>query len=122
MATLEKVTAFMTREKPTGLELLLFRHPSDGIQFPAGTVETGEAPEAAALREAGEESGLRGLRLIRPLGRREKDPVIGEHYFARATTVYSRPDSSNFEWARLRSGLTMRALRQVGGFVQMTFE
>jgi 8-oxo-dGTP pyrophosphatase MutT (NUDIX family) len=122
MATLEKVTAFMTREKPTGLELLLFRHPSAGIQLPAGTVETGEAPEAAALREAGEESGLRGLQLIRLLGRREEDLVIGDHYFARATTVYSRPDSSSFDWARLRSGLTVRALRRVDGFVQMTFE
>lgn len=40
---LHKVTGFVTR----GRELLVFRHPTAGVQLPAGTVEAGETPEAA---------------------------------------------------------------------------
>jgi 8-oxo-dGTP pyrophosphatase MutT (NUDIX family) len=49
--TLDKVTAFVTRSGDFGVELLLFRHPNEGIQLPAGTVEEGEAPAAAVIRE-----------------------------------------------------------------------
>ncbi len=38
----EKVTAFVTRMSPRGMEVLLFQHPSAGIQVPAGTVEADE--------------------------------------------------------------------------------
>ena len=44
--------------------LLVFRQPHDpdaGIQVPGGSVEAGEALEAAALREAREETGLAEL-------------------------------------------------------------
>ena len=34
----EKVTAFVTRQTADGFDLLLFQHPSAGIQLPAGTV------------------------------------------------------------------------------------
>lgn len=53
--------------------LLLFRHPDSpdaGVQVPAGTVEEGEDPEAAALREAREETGLDGLAIAGFLGER----------------------------------------------------
>ena len=55
---LEKVTAFVTRPGPMGLELLCFQHPNAGIQLPARTVEPGEEPAEAALREVREEAGL----------------------------------------------------------------
>ena len=48
---LEKVTAFVTRERTAWGELLLFRHPFAGIQLPAGTVEPGESPDEAVVRE-----------------------------------------------------------------------
>jgi 8-oxo-dGTP pyrophosphatase MutT (NUDIX family) len=53
-----------------GEDLLVFRHRSHeaGVRVPAGTIEPGEAPEAAALREAEEETGLTGFRLVRKLG------------------------------------------------------
>jgi 8-oxo-dGTP pyrophosphatase MutT (NUDIX family) len=56
--------------------LLVFSHPDfpeAGIQVPAGTIEPGEEPEAAVLREAFEETGLIGLTLVAPLGERMRD-------------------------------------------------
>ena len=56
--------------------LLVFSHPdfpAAGIQVPAGTVKPGETPEAAAWREAREETGLEGLCLVRFLGEQVRD-------------------------------------------------
>lgn len=68
MLTLKrKAFAYITH----GQRLLVFRHsfvPEAGIQVPAGTVEPGERPEAAVLREAREETGLSGLTLAAFLG------------------------------------------------------
>lgn len=53
----DKVLAYITH----GNRLLVFRHPhapEAGIQVPAGTVEEGEDPGTAVLREAAEETGL----------------------------------------------------------------
>ena len=122
MAALEKVTAFILHRKKTGRELLLFQHPSAGIQLPAGTVEEGEDPQAAALREAGEESGLQGLRVEEFLGSREERPVLGDHFITHATTVYSRPDPGSFDWAHLRRGVTVRLLRRDKGYAHVSFE
>ncbi|HJQ99854.1 MAG TPA: NUDIX hydrolase [Candidatus Polarisedimenticolaceae bacterium] len=46
-----------------------YRHATKGylLEVPAGTLDPGEAPEACALREVGEETGLRAERLD-PLG------------------------------------------------------
>ncbi|MGZ9738358.1 NUDIX hydrolase [Pseudomonas azerbaijanorientalis] len=38
--------------------ILLFRHPQAGVQLVKGTIEKGEAPGQAALRELAEESGI----------------------------------------------------------------
>jgi 8-oxo-dGTP pyrophosphatase MutT (NUDIX family) len=65
----EKVVAYITHRR----RLLVFTHrdfPEAGVQVPAGTVEPGESSEAAVLREAREESGLRDLALRRYLGER----------------------------------------------------
>ena len=52
-------------------QLLVFEHtayPEAGIQIPGGTIEVGEDPDDAALREAAEETGISGLRMVRKLG------------------------------------------------------
>lgn len=62
-----KVVCYVTR----GEDLLVFRHryqPEAGVQVPAGTIEPGEDPEVAALREAEEETGLSGFCVLRKLG------------------------------------------------------
>ena len=122
MASPQKVTAFILHRKKSGRELLLFEHPSFGIQVPAGTVEVGEDPQAAALREGGEESGLEDLRLEDFIGSQEENPGTGDHFIALQTSVYARPDPTSFNWAHFRSGITVRLLRQVNGYAQVTFE
>ncbi|MFG2394661.1 NUDIX domain-containing protein [Streptomyces lavendulae] len=72
--TKEKVLVYVVRDG----RLLVFRH-SDysyeevGIQVPAGSIRPGETPEAAALREAREETGLAGFEIVRELGETEYD-------------------------------------------------
>jgi len=81
-----KALAYIT----CGVRLLVFEHvdfPEAGIQVPAGTIEPGEEPAAAALREAFEETGLARLQLVDFLGARRRDmsdvglPEIHERHF-----------------------------------------
>lgn len=67
-----KAFAYITHQH----NLLVFRHPYEpeaGIQVPAGTIEPGEMPEEAVLREAWEESGLVELTLATFLGEQKRD-------------------------------------------------
>lgn len=92
--TLDKVSAFITREGAAGRELLVFRHdnPAAGVQVPAGTVDPGEPPDQAVLREAWEESGLGALRIVRPLGLLVEDLPAGIYALAEACTFLQAPD------------------------------
>ena len=71
----QKVVAYIVHAG----RLLVFAHADDpdrdqsGLQVPAGTVRDGEAPAQAVLREALEETGLPGLRIVRYLGAGEYD-------------------------------------------------
>jgi 8-oxo-dGTP pyrophosphatase MutT (NUDIX family) len=115
------VTAFVLRETGSQPELLLIQHPYAGIQIPAGTVEEGEAPQAAALREVAEETGLRSVRLVRDLGRLENELGPGECAVYQTTTVYARPDPGSFDWARLPRGATADILRTEGDWTQISY-
>lgn len=67
-----KVFAYITHNQ----HLLVFSHPfapEAGIQVPAGTINEGEHPEKAVLREAFEETGLTDLTLDSFLGEQERD-------------------------------------------------
>ena len=58
-----KIFAYITRAE----QLLVFKDvdfPEAGIQIPGGTIESGELPEDAVLREAVEEIGLGRLHLV----------------------------------------------------------
>lgn len=120
--TLEKVTVFITRPGVHGPELLLIRHPHAGLQLPAGTVEPGESPADAALREAWEETGLADLGIHRALGQQIQRPGGSIRYVLADTTVYSRPDPASFDWAHLRRGLQVREEQRQVNWVQVTFE
>ena len=117
----EKVTAFVTRTAPQGVELLLFEHPYAGIQLPAGTVENGEAHDVAAAREAREETGLTDL----PPGRylaAQNETLPGDSYMMLTTSrVYSRPEPTSFDWASIRNGLMVELHRTEAGYAHVTF-
>lgn len=118
----EKVTAFITRPTEAGPELLLLGHPHAGIQIPAGTVEEQETPEEAVLREAKEETGLSPLAIQRDLGCEEHRLPDGQWIVAGRTRVYARPDLTSFDWAFLRRGIRVAAVRRANGFSQITYE
>lgn len=70
----EKVLCYVVRDG----RLLVFRHTDYsyeevGIQVPAGSIRPGETPEAAALREAKEETGLSEFKIVKKLGVVEYD-------------------------------------------------
>jgi 8-oxo-dGTP pyrophosphatase MutT (NUDIX family) len=70
----QKALAYITHQR----RLLVFSHPNHpeaGIQVPAGTIEPGESPSAAALREAAEETGLAGLTTAHFLGEQIRDMI-----------------------------------------------
>ncbi len=88
----QKVIVYIVRHHRGVTELLVFEHvgADAGVQVPKGTVEPGESPEHAAIREVCEETGLRvdgGLRHIGTLTR------FGEEWsFFAVTTDAPVPD------------------------------
>lgn len=53
-----KACPVLLRRRGAVLEVLAFEHPEAGCQLVKGTIEPGESPRAAALRELREESGI----------------------------------------------------------------
>src|SRR5437588_461167 len=91
MNTLEKVTAFITKQEGETKELLVFQHPNAGVQVPAGTVEAGEDIEQAVLRETFEETGLEAVQLICKLDTQLLDPSGNERALLQATELFAEP-------------------------------
>ncbi|WP_170156970.1 NUDIX domain-containing protein [Roseimicrobium gellanilyticum] len=59
------------RKGPSGYELLVFEHPLAGRQIPKGTIESGEDPSLAALRELEEESGIKAAGILSRIAKME---------------------------------------------------
>ena len=88
----QKVTAFIMRERNGVRELLVFKHPTAGIQIPAGTVEEGEDLETAVKREVYEETGLQFVEIGNYLGCVENELEEGKRIIAKTTQVYIEPN------------------------------
>jgi 8-oxo-dGTP pyrophosphatase MutT (NUDIX family) len=85
----QKVVAYIVRDD----RIVVFTHADHesldiaGVQVPSGTIQAGELPEDAVLREAFEETGLEGLRIEKYLGvgeydlRPYADAIHARHYF-----------------------------------------
>lgn len=58
MGKQDKACPVVTTARGGAIEVLAFVHPLAGRQFIKGTIEPGEAPDLAAIRELREESGL----------------------------------------------------------------
>jgi 8-oxo-dGTP pyrophosphatase MutT (NUDIX family) len=119
-SSLNKVTAFITRETPAGRQVLVFRHPYAGYQFPAGTVEEGESFEDAVLREAQEETGL-ALTSIRAKLGELVESYPGRAFTLRKVKVYARPGNTSFDWAYLPRAAGVDLLRRQDGYAQISF-
>jgi 8-oxo-dGTP pyrophosphatase MutT (NUDIX family) len=119
---IEKVTAFVTRNTGNELELLLFEHPNAGIQIPAGTVNPGETPEEAAVREVAEETGLTNVIISQYLGADEEILPDDQRVIAEYTKVYARPDLTSFDWAYIRPGITVTLERKLSCFSQIVYQ
>lgn len=64
------------------VRVLLLQHETGKWMLPKGTIEQGETPDGVAVREVGEETGLRNVRIVADLGE--------EHYmfFWKAEDTY----------------------------------
>jgi 8-oxo-dGTP pyrophosphatase MutT (NUDIX family) len=63
-----KACPVVLRERYGATEILVFRHPAGDIQLVKGTIEHGESPADAAVRELLEESGITAIGITRDLG------------------------------------------------------
>lgn len=114
----EKVTAFITNASG---QLLLLQHPYAGIQIPAGTVEEGETPETAVLREVAEETGLCHFSTPILLAQEVEFLPLGQRVIAVNTKVFARPDAASFDWTSFRRGITVTVRQQAIGFTQIEY-
>lgn len=86
LRVVRKVVGYIVREE----QLVVFTHDDipleiTGVQVPAGTIEPGETPEDAVVREVLEETGV-NPRIVKALGvelhdARPKKPEIHERHF-----------------------------------------
>ena len=104
----QKVTAFIIRERGDVKELLVFKHPTAGIQIPAGTVEEGEDVETAVKREVYEETGLQFVEIEDYLGCFENELENNQRIIAETTQIYIEPNLDAIPyWRKLPKGLTV---------------
>ena len=106
--TIQKVTAFIVRERNDIRELLVFKHPTAGVQIPAGTVEEGEDLETAVKREAHEETGLQFVEIENYLGYIENELENNQRIIAETTQVYIEPNLNAMPYQeKLTKGMTV---------------
>ena len=118
----QKVTAFIVRERDGVKELLVFKHPTAGIQIPAGTVEDGEALETAVKRETCEETGLQFVEIEDYLGCFENELENNQRIIAETTQVYIEPNLKAVPYKRnLPKGLTVDYLSIQEDFTHISY-
>lgn len=101
--------AYITRDRGSGPELLVFAHrdqPEAGLQVPAGTVEPGEDPDAAVIREVWEETGIVLPATASKLGITRYEADAGAHRELHERHVYHllAPAGLPDRWERLAEG------------------
>jgi 8-oxo-dGTP diphosphatase len=93
-----KAFIYLTRGTRELLLLAHPEHPEAGLQVPAGTIEAGESPEQAAIRELTEETGLDAFHIHAFLGEATYDmrpfgkPELHQRFFHHAVFEGIGPD------------------------------
>lgn len=115
--SLAKVVAFVTRDRKGERQLLVIRHPTAGLQLPAGTVNLGEQPEEAVLREVTEETGLVDVYITQALGSISEELAHDQRVILRATKIFNEPSfDASSDGFGLTRGTTVTVSRYVGRF------
>ena len=118
----QKVTAFILREKDGVKELLVFKHPTAGVQIPAGTVEAGEDIETAVKREVYEETGLQFVEIENYLGCFENELESNQRIIAETAEIYIEPNLTAIPYKRkLPKGLTVDYLSSQADFTHISY-
>ena len=100
----QKITAFIVRERGGVKEVLVFKHPTAGVQIPAGTVEKGEDLETAV----NEETGLKLVEIEEYLGCIENELENNQKIIAKTTQVYIEPKLNAMPYQeKLTKGMTV---------------
>lgn len=95
-------------KKMVSRNCFVFKHPTAGVQIPAGTVEKGEDIETAVKREAYEETGLQFVEIESYLGCFENELENNQRIIAETTQVYIEPNLRAIPYKRkLPKGLTV---------------
>lgn len=119
---IQKVTAFIVRERGGVKELLVFKHPTAGVQIPAGTVEKDEDIETAVKRETYEETGLQFVEIENYLGCFENELEKNQRIIAETTRVYIEPNLTAIPYKRrLPKGLTVDYLSTHADFTRISY-
>ena len=120
--TVHKVTAFITRDLKDHREILVFQHPTAGIQLPAGTVEPGEDIETAVIREAQEETGIQTFRLQSHLGDIQNELNDGECIFTQTTQARLEPNTQSMPYERaFGRGVTVTFHESINGWSHISY-
>ena len=118
----QKVTAFIIRERGSIKEVLVFKHPTAGIQIPAGTVEKGEDIETAVIRETYEETGLQFVEIENYLGCFENELENNQRIITETTQVYIESNLTAIPYKRkLPKGLTVDYLSTQKDFTHISY-
>lgn len=120
---IEKVVAFIVRKKEQQLQLLIFKHPANGYQLPAGTVEENEQLEVALRREVAEETGLTNIKVIQKLG--EKTIFLDQNQAVLTQTLrfFSWPAQAAKRHGPLCTrGLKVNTFERKVGFTRVRYE
>jgi 8-oxo-dGTP pyrophosphatase MutT (NUDIX family) len=91
-----KACPVLVRTRAGVLEVLAFEHPLAGRQLVKGSIENGETPAAAALRELGEEAGVTDAHVREDWGVWDAAPDAQVWAVFRCEAAHALPDRWTF--------------------------
>lgn len=91
-ALVAKACPIVLRGSPDSPQILTFAHPRAGLQIVKGTIETGENPAVAALRELEEEAGTAAATVSLSLGSHD-DIQAGERWHLFIVSAAGLPET-----------------------------